>query len=542
MRSLNSAQAIVASLIDHGVECIFGIPGAHTYKLMDALYERGDRIRFIVTRHEQGAAYMAYGFARSTGKVGVYTCVPGPGVLNTTAALCTAYASNTPVLCITSEIPAAEIGRGHGILHELPDQISTLRSLTKAALRINHPTEALGRMAEAFVLLRSGRKGPVVVECPWDTLGERALVDAVAPREPSPPPPPDPEVVQRAGRLIAGATRPMIMVGGGALNACKEVTDLSELLQAPVVSHRSGRGIVADDSALVLTCGSGFNEWLDVDVLIAIGTRMELQYIRWRKLPHGLQIVRVDIDALEMVRRPPTVALVADAAAGARALLEELQPQVGRRPSRAAEFAKLKASARREFATVQPQVGYLDVIRACLPRDGFFVEEICQVGFAARFAFPVYQPRTYVTCGYQDNLGFGFMTALGVKIANPDRVVISINGDGGFMFGVQELATAVQHKIGLITIVFNNQSFGNVLRDQKERFAGRLLGARLQNPNFVQLAESFGVKGMRVNGNAQLQVALGQAMALTEPTLIEVACEPGSESSPWPVLHPTGWI
>jgi acetolactate synthase-1/2/3 large subunit len=135
---LDSAQIIVASLIEQGVDCIFGIPGAHTYKLIDALYERRDRIRFIVTRHEQGAAYMAYGYAKSTGKVGVYTCVPGPGVLNTTAALCTAYAANAPVLCLTSEIPSKEIGRGRGILHELPDQLITLRSLTKAALRINH--------------------------------------------------------------------------------------------------------------------------------------------------------------------------------------------------------------------------------------------------------------------------------------------------------------------------------------------------------------------------------------------------------------------
>ena len=139
---LSSAQAIVASLVDHGVDHVFGIPGAHTYALIEAIYERRDRIRFIVTRHEQGAAYMAYGYAKSTGGVGVYTCVPGPGVLNTTAALCTAYAGGAQVLCITSEIPAAEIGRGHGILHELPDQLNTVRLLTKAALRINHPTEA----------------------------------------------------------------------------------------------------------------------------------------------------------------------------------------------------------------------------------------------------------------------------------------------------------------------------------------------------------------------------------------------------------------
>ncbi len=535
---VNSAQAIVASLLDHGVDCVFGIPGAHTYELIEALYERRDRIRFMVTRHEQGAAYMAYGYAKSTGRIGVYTCVPGPGVLNTTAALCTAYAGCARVLCLTSEIPSSEIGRGHGILHELPDQLNTLRLLTKAALRIDHPTEAPSIMAEAFYLLRSGRPGPVVVECPWDTLGQSALVDVPAPRAPAQPPPADPGTVQRAAQLIAEARRPMIMVGAGALGAQREIQELSQLLQAPVAAHRSGRGILPDDAPLALTCGSGFRPWLETDVLVAIGTRMELQYLRWRKIPDGLRIVRIDIDALEMTRRPAAVGLVTDAAIGTRALIEALRPLVGNRVSRADEFIALKASARREFETVRPQVGYLDVIREALPRDGFFVEEISQMGFTARFAFPVYAPRTYVSSGYQDNLGFGFMTALGAKVANPDKIVISINGDGGFLFGVQELATAAQHNIGLIILVFNNRSFGNVLRDQKVSFGGHLLGAELQNPDFVKLGESFGIFAQRAGNEAELGAALGRAMERGGPVLIEVPGEPGGETSPWTFLHP----
>jgi len=538
-KKLDSAQAIVASLIDHGVDCVFGIPGAHTYKLIDALYERRDRIRFMVTRHEQGAAYIAYGYAKSTGKVGVYTCVPGPGVLNTTAALCTAYAGNAPVLCVTSEIPSKEIGRGHGILHELPDQLNTLRTLTKTALRINHPTEAAAITADAFYHLRSGRPGPVVVECPWDTLGASALVDSVEPRDPAQPPPADPDAVLRAAQLIAQAKQPMIMVGGGAFGARREIEELSQLLQSPVVAHRSGRGVLADDQPLALTCGSGFEPWLNTDVLVAIGTRMELQYLRWRKIPDGLRIVRIDIDALEMTRRPATVGLVTDAALGTRALIAALRPLLGSRGSRADEFMAIKARARKKFEAVQPQVGYLDQIRKVLPRDGFFVEEISQMGFTARFAFPVFEPRTYVSSGYQDNLGFGFMTALGVKVANPDKVVISINGDGGFLFGVQELATAAQHKIGLIILVFNNRSFGNVLRDQNTTFGGHVLGAELDNPDFIKLAESFGIPAVRVTNETEFGAALRRAVADGGPALIEVPSEPGSESSPWPFLHPT---
>jgi acetolactate synthase-1/2/3 large subunit len=189
---------------------------------------------------------------------------------------------------------------------------------------------------------------------------------------------------------------------------------------------------------------------------------------------------------------------------------------------------------------VQPQLAYLDVIRTLLPRDGFFVEEICQVGFTARFGFPVYEPRTYVTCGYQENLGFGFMTALGVKVANPDKVVISINGDGGFMFGVQELATAVQHKINLIAIVFNNRSFGNVLRDQQTSFGARLIGESLLNPDFVRLAQSFGAIGYRAQSPTELKLALERALTQDAPVVIEVPSEPGSDTSPWPFIRPSG--
>jgi acetolactate synthase I/II/III large subunit len=535
---MSAAQAIVDSLIVHGVKTIFGIPGVHTYKLFDALYERRGEIQFIGTRHEQGAAYMAYGFAKSTGRVGVYTCVPGPGVLNTTAALCTAYAANAPVLCLTSEIPAADIGRGFGILHELPDQLATLRSLTKWAERIDHPTQVAQIMAEAFGKMTSGRPGPVALECPWDTLGLTALTESAVRAPASDPPPPDPAAVESAAELVRAAKRPMIMVGGGAVDAASEIAAFAELIQAPVTAHRSGRGIVSEDTPYGLGLAAAYIAWPDTDLLIAIGTRMELQYLRWRKLPPKLKVVRIDIDPKEMIRRPCDVGLLTDAALGVRALISALAESKLSRPSKAASLAALKLQARADYESVQPQVAYLDVIREALPRDGLFVEEICQVGFTARFALPMYLPRTYVSCGYQDNLGFGFMTALGVKVANPDRVVISVSGDGGFMFGVQELATAVQNQIKLVTIVFNNRSFGNVLRDQKTVFNGHFIGESLTNPDFVKLAQSFGAKAYRASNPAELKLALTSALEDSGPVLIEIPSEPGSEASPWPFLHP----
>jgi acetolactate synthase I/II/III large subunit len=535
---VTAGQAIVDGLVRNNVRQIFGIPGVHTYSLFDALYERQKELAYIGTRHEQGAAYMAYGYAKASGNVGVYTCVPGPGVLNTMGALCTAYASNAPVLCLTSEIFTHEIGKGHGILHELPDQLAILKGLTKWAERISHPTDAPRIVARAFEELQSGRRRPVALECPWDTLGQKALVELEVSARPSPPPAPDPDAIDQAASIIAAATNPMIMVGSGALDAGEEVLELAKLLQAPVTAHRGGRGIVGEDTAHGLGFAAAYPAWLGTDVLVAIGTRMELPFIRWKRLPPGLKIVRIDIDPEEIPRRPTDVGIVTDARLGTRALVAALTGKIRTRTSREREFAVLKARARTEYEGVQPQLAYLDVIRAVLPRDGYFVEEISQVGFTARFAFPVYAPRTYVASGYQDNLGFGYMTSLGVKVANPRKAVVSINGDGGFMFGVQELATAVQHRIGSVAIVFNNRSFGNVLRDQKSSFGGHFLGERLRNPDFMKLAESFGAAGYRAETPAELRPVLERALADDAPALIEVPSEPGAEASPWPFIHP----
>jgi acetolactate synthase-1/2/3 large subunit len=394
-------------------------------------------------------------------------------------------------------------------------------------------------VGEAFKQLTSGRQRPVAIEAPWDVFGAKGMVDLDVPMELAPPPEPDPDAIARAVALLRNAKNPMITVGSGAIGARVEVQELARLLQAPVTSHRSGRGIVGEDTPYGFSCGAGSKPWLATDVLLGIGSRLELQYLRWTKLPAGLKVIRIDIDPTEMVRLKPDVGIVTDAKLGARALLDALSAVPAKRSSREEEFRGLKAQFRQEIQRVQPQMGYLDAIREVLPRDGFFVEEVSQVGFASRFGFPVYEPRTFVTCGYQDNVGFGFMTALGVKIANPDKPVVSITGDGGFMFGVQELATAVKYGINLVTVVFNNASYGNVLRDQRNVYKGREIGSMLSNPDFVKLAESFGATAYLAKTPAQLKTALEKGFAQSGPVLIEVPIETGSEISPWAYLHPS---
>lgn len=537
MTKLTTGEVIAKSLTANGVDTVFGIPGAHMYDFNDAL-AREEGIRFIHTRHEQGAGYMAYGYARSSGKAGVYTVVPGPGLLNSGAALCTAYGANTPVMCITGNIMSHLIGQGRGQLHELPDHLATLQGLTKWADRINHPTEAGETMAEAFRQMTSGRQRPVGIEAPWDVFGMAADVSDPVATAALTAPTPDPDTIAALAEMIAGAKNPLIMVGGGAWDATEEVRELARMLQAPVTAHRQGKGVMPEDDDLALLPPAAWNYWPQCDLLIGIGSRLELQHFRWRWFPEGIKTVRIDIDPTEFVRLRPDLGLVADAAQGTRALIDALKDKVGTRADRSAEFRALSDVAAEALTSVQPQQGYLEVIREVLPRDGFFVEEVSQVGFTARMCFPVYEPRQYVTCGYQDNLGFGFNTALGVKVANPDKAVISVSGDGGFMFGIQELATAVQHGINVVAVVFNNSAYGNVRRDQQTVYENRLLGADLENPDFVGLAQSFGVQAYKATMPQELKTALTEALAANAPVVIEVPVERGSDTSPWPFVHP----
>lgn len=540
--SMTSGQAIVKSLINHGVDTVFGLPGVQTYALFDALLEYQHQVKYVGSRHEQGAAYMAFGYAKSTGRAGVYTVVPGPGFLNTTAALCSAYAANAPVLCITGQIPSAYIGSGAGLLHELPDQLATIRLLTKWGARIDKPEQVPAMMDEAFAQMTSGRQRPVALEIPWDVLlakgnvtlsepGKNAKVEAA---------PVDSRGIDAAVSLIRSAQRPMIMVGSGAMDAGAEVLELAKVIQAPVVSFRSGRGVVSDDSPYGLTCAEGYRWWDKTDLLIGIGSRLELQYFRWPSRPANLKLIRIDIDPAELTRLKPNAGILADARFATTELLAALKRAGFSARSREQDFLAIKQQVQQEIQEVQPQMSHLRAIRDVLPRDGFFVEEISQVGFASYFGFPIYEPRTFVTCGYQGTLGFGFPTALGVKVGNPDKPVVSITGDGGFMFGVQELAAAVQHEINLVTVVFNNNAFGNVLRDQLRQFRGPM-GSQLRNPDFVKLAESFGATGWRANSPAELRACLERSFAENNPVVIEVPVPQGSEVSPWKFLVPGGY-
>jgi acetolactate synthase-1/2/3 large subunit len=246
-----------------------------------------------------------------------------------------------------------------------------------------------------------------------------------------------------------------------------------------------------------------------------------------------LKVIRIDIDPEEVARiSPPAIALIGQSHPALSALLAAVEKVVGTRPSRRQELEALKAAIEADFDRLQPQMGFLRAIRAELPEDGFFVEEMTQVGYVARFALPIYQPRTYISCGYQGTLGWGFATGLGVKTAYPDRAVVTVNGDGGFLFTVQELATAVQQRLATVNLVFNDGAYGNVRRMQQQQYNNRVIATELHNPDFVKLAESFGAQGLRAHTPDEVRTAIRQGLATAEtPTVIEIPV--GEMPSPW---------
>lgn len=524
-------EALVNGLLSHGIDTIFGLPGVQNDYFYTAVYDARDRMRVIHTRHEQGAAYMALGYALASGKTGVYVVVPGPGFLNAAAALSTAYATNAPVLCLTGQLHSDHIGRGYGMLHEIPDQLGVLRSLTKWARRVESPADVPRLLAEALSAMHSDRPRPVGLEVPLNVFSRQAEFDEEHLPLSLNRPAVDGEAVSDAARLLSGARNPVIFVGGGAVGATEEIRTLSETLQAPVIASASGRGILSSRHPFSHSHGPGRRLWEQADVAISVGSRLSTPMMRWGK-PDNLRIIRVDIDPEEHYRfGPPDVSLVADSRDALQALLPALESHNRQSRSRRVEMLALQDEMDAIYESVQPQMSFVRAIRAALPDDGIYVEDITQVGYVSREAMPVYLPRTYLTSNYQVTLGWSFPAALGAKVAFPDRPVLCVSGDGGLLFSATEMATAVQHGINTVTVVFNDSAYGNVLRMQKQDYGGRVIASELHNPDFVAFARSFGARALRVHTPAELRSALSEAFSSELPVLIEVPV--GEMPAPW---------
>ncbi len=531
MTNLNVASVIIEGLKSVGIDRLYCLPGVQNDDFFNALYDQTDQIKVVNTRHEQGAGYMALGAAMATGKPQAYCVVPGPGLLNSSGALATAFGLCVPVFALVGQIPSSAMGKMYGLLHELPDQLAILSQITKHAEGIYDSEMAVGQVQRLMTELTSGQPRPVGLEVPMDVWGqavERADIPLSIERQ---LPALDEDAIESAAKLLGQAKRPLIVLGGGAQDAGESIRELAEMVQAPFTGFRMGRGVVDERHPLWVAWPSAHRLWETTDVVVAIGTRLQIAQMGWGR-DDDLKIIHINLDAEELGRHgSPTVGLHADARQTVTRLVDRVGAYNRKRTSREGEVRQLQAELAQKISHLEPQLSYLEAIRAELPEDGIFVEDLTQVGFVGRFAYPVYQPRTYICSGYPGTLGMGYATALGIQEAMPERKVLSVNGDGGFMYTASELATAIKYHIPLTAIVFADGAYGNVKRIQQERYDGRTIASDLVNPDFVKLAESYGALGLRAETPDQLRAALQEAFKANHPALIEVPV--GEMPSPW---------
>ncbi|MEC8120823.1 MAG: thiamine pyrophosphate-dependent enzyme [Pseudomonadota bacterium] len=527
------AKLAVEALIANGITQLYCLPGVQNDHFFNALFDHTDAITPIQTRHEQGAAYMATGAALATGEPQAYCVVPGPGFLNTTAALSTAYALNAPVLALVGQIPTGAQGKGHGLLHEIPDQIGILERLTKTSHRVTGGEDAARHMVEAFTSLVSGRPQPVGLEIAvnlWTQAVTAEIGDLAPPGRPAPVV--DSDVIERAASMIAAARAPMIVVGGGAQDDSGLVRQLAARIGAPAVAFRTGHGVIPSDDPHSIGMPVAHSLWPDTDLVIGLGTRLQSQVMSWGH-DADMKIIHIDIDENQIGRSAPVdVGIHARLSDALPMLIRALDQTAGPNHDWTARVADAKARRQAEYTErLGPQLEWLGAIRDALPRDGIFVDELTQTGYVSRFAFPSFHPRSFISTGYQGTLGYGFATALGVAHARRDVPVLSISGDGGALFTISELATAVHHNIPLTTVIFNDHAFGNVRRLQMDNYDSRLIASDLSSPDFISLAESFGAQGLLATSPNQLRAAIETALLYDGPSIIEVPL--GEVPSPW---------
>ena len=525
MPKMTGGQALMKSLYREGVRTIFGMPGVQLYHAMDALIDEPG-IRFITVRHEQAAAYMAFGYSKVGGEgMGTALVVPGPGLLNAAAGVGTAYSASTPMLLISGQAYSHEIGKDTGALHEVNDQMDVVRPITKWQGRMTNVARIPETVHEAFQHLSTGRQRPVEIEIAWDTLSDERDVELLEPEE-YPAVAPNDEDITEVARRISESDRPLIWAGWGVMvaDATEPLKKLAEHIQAPVMTSAEGKGAIPYDHELCIgTPGWKFGPSElatlvdEADLVIGVGTRLGRT-----NLTREHNIVQIDIDPEETGRNfPQAYPVVGDAKLTLNRLFDTIKASP-RRPSRSDEVRAIKTKRHLRENQTQPQGDFAAAIQGALPDEAIVVEGVTQIGYAARELFKVQNPRSYITSSYFGNLGYAYPTALGAKVAKPDVPVVAISGDGGFLFNSQELATAARYGINAVVIVFNDNTFGNVYRDQINIFDGRHYGSEITNPDFMKLADAYGVRGVQASGPEDLERKLKESISIESPTLIEV--------------------
>ena len=522
------AAGIVQALKEANVSTIFGIPSIHNIGLYESLRHEPS-IRHIGCRHEAGATHMADGYARASGGLGVIISSTGPGAGFTVSALQEAWGSCSPVLMITTNIDAAKIGQGLGVLHELEEQTSLFRTITKEVMVAQADDDLYALARGAISVAQAGRPGPVCLEVPTDLMAGEARAAASTPQDSAPAFPPLPPRLDEAVAILRNAKQPLILAGTDAsrANIAGDIQALAEALCAPVITNTPGKGVVPEDHALAF--GNAARKLVvkeivpGCDAAVVIGSRLREVDAKRRGLALPEQLIHVDWDERWISKNyPAAVPLVGDITAITRALRDQLEgePYTGPRRERTAAWRQ-QADAEFERLTLErPELQSLQAIRAVLPRDSALVIDNTQLGYWAEYFYPSYQTNGIIGAKGSGLLGFSFPAAIGVKLARPDTPVVGLIGDGGFLYTAQELGTCVRHNVGFPLIVVNDNAFGVIDYLQRTAYQAAYQ-AQLTNPDFLAFAAAFGVPATRVQSPAELQSVLDRTLASGEMHLIE---------------------
>ncbi|EYR81937.1 5-guanidino-2-oxopentanoate decarboxylase [Shinella sp. 838] len=533
-------RELVAQLEGYGIDTVFGMPGVHTLAFFDPLAK--STIRHIGARHEQGAGFMADGYARATGKPGVCLIISGPGVTNAATPIGQAYSDSIPVLAVTSAIARDDMGLGRGMLHEITNQQAVTAPITGFSATALTGRQISEHLARAMTSFRTERPRPVHISIPLDILDEDVAprpVRTFLPRQPGP----NPEDVKAAADLLRAAKRPIVLAGGGCRNAGAALTRLVESLQAPIVTTVAGKGVVAESHPLSL--GSTLQRArirrlveLEADLVIAIGTEISEPdlYVTadseaasdgpartdTTRLAISGRFVRIDIDPAATVRDyTPDAAIVSDAGLAAAALADEMS----RQPLSSTwdlDFETIRQQVRQEISPLERQhVAVLDAIRNALPPDALVYADMTQIAYTGCVYFPVDVPGTWhFPVGY-GTLGYALPASIGGAAGSPGRACLALVGDGGLLFTVQELATAVEQKLPLPIVLWDNDGLGEIADFMRARNIPEV-SVRPLNPDFVALADAFGCRTATPRSLEEIEDAIRGALSADRPTVILV--------------------
>jgi 5-guanidino-2-oxopentanoate decarboxylase len=524
--NMTCGEALMHLLEKYGVTTVFGIPGEHTLELYRGIEK--SNVRAVTPRNEQGASFMADGYARVSGNPGVCTIITGPGVTNAATGIGQAYADSIPMLVISSANDSPSLGKGWGRLHETSDLCAITRPITAFSEMVRNPAELPGLIARAFSVFRSQRPRPVHIAIPIDVM-EMPVAGNWVPGQIASLAMPGSEAINQAAALLAGSSLTVMMVGGGAQHASDVVTRLAERLNVAVIASNAGKGIVADSNPLSLGGGvisPAVQAYLgQADVVLAIGTELGEADSFIYDLPVNGKVIRIDIDPQRFSDAfPATIAIHGDSRSACEQLVEALADVAIKTATvdRNRELEQVRGRQSADFTDVERQhITLLNALREELADDAVVMGDITQLVYTGTAAMRTELPRTWFYPAGFGTLGCALPGAIGAKLAVPEKSVVALVGDGGFMFTVNELATAVEEALSIPIILWHNHSYA-MIRDGMVKRGIPQIGVNPRAPDFIKLAEAFGCPGVNVNSDSTFRKALKRALNYAGPTIIVV--------------------